>query len=75
MTTKDNVDDPALVRAVDAWILNVLTTCGVRAGRSLNGALTLVDVPLKWATVIEKLSDGLHAATRGEELPDPTALK
>lgn len=70
MTKADG--DPALIRVVDAWILSVLTTCGVRAGRLFDGTLLLVDVPLKWATVIEKLSDGIHAATRGEKLPDPT---
>lgn len=63
-------DDPAQTAAIDAWIIAVLRRGGVTVSRAKDGALNLFDVPAKWANIIDGLCAGLHAAARGEELPE-----
>lgn len=62
--------DPAQARAIDAWIVAVLRRGGVKVIRASDGALNLLDVPQKWVAIIDALSAGVHAAARGQELPE-----
>ncbi len=66
-------DDPSQTAAIDTWIAAVLVRGGVKVGRAKDGALNLFDVPMKWALLVDALSAGIHAAARGEELPEIAA--
>jgi len=66
-------DDPAQTKAIDAWIVAVLQRGGVKVHRAKDGALDLLDAPAKWVAIIQALCDGVHAAARGEELPEITS--
>jgi hypothetical protein len=61
--------DVQISREVDAWIVAVLRRAGVKVHTFGDGTLGLLDVPQKWAAVIDALSAGIHAVARGEELP------
>ena len=62
--------DVQLACEVDAWIIAVLRRAGVKVHvYSGDRGIGLVDVPGKWARVIDALSAGIHAAARGEALP------
>lgn len=69
---EDTDDDPAQAAAIDAWITTVLADSGVKVKRT-RGRLDFVDVPAKWLVVIQRLCAGIHAAARGEELPEAEA--
>ena len=62
-------DDPAQTAAIDAWITTVLADSGVKVRRSRDG-LDFGDVPAKWLVVLQRLRAGIHAAARGQELPE-----
>jgi hypothetical protein len=62
-------DDPGQTAAIDAWITTVLGDSGVKVKRTRDG-LDFVDVPAKWLVVLQRLRAGLHAAARGQELPE-----
>lgn len=55
---------------IDVWVEAVLRRGGVRVHRFGGDALGLVDVPAKWARIIDALVAGIHAAARGEQLPE-----
>jgi hypothetical protein len=64
-------DDPGQTQAINEWIVTVLHRGGVKTRHpSSDGPLLLVDVPAKWTAIIEALCLGIHAAARGQELPD-----
>ena len=65
-------DALAQAAAIDAWITTVLEDSGVKVRRS-RGKLDFVDVPAKWLVVLQRLRAGIHAAARGEELPEVEA--
>lgn len=69
---EDTDDDPAQAAAIDAWITIVLEDSGVKVKRT-RGRLDFVDVPAKWLVVLQRLCAGIHAAARGEELPEAEA--
>ncbi len=69
----DALDDGAQVAAIDAWIVAVLQRGGVKVHFASDGNLDLVDAPAKWVNVVNALCSGIHAAARGEELPEVTA--
>jgi hypothetical protein len=62
-------DDPGQTAAIDAWITTVLGDSGVKVKRTRDG-LDFGDVPAKWLVVLQRLSAGIHAAARGQELPE-----
>jgi hypothetical protein len=64
-----NDDDPAQTAAIDVWIATVLGDSGIKAKRTRDG-LDFGDVPAKWLVVLQRLRAGIHAAARGQELPD-----
>ena len=65
--------DVQLSREVDAWIVAVLRRAGVKVHVfSRDHGIGLVDVPNKWARVIDALSAGIHAVARGAKLPTIT---
>lgn len=66
-------DDPGQTAAIDAWIVAVLQRGGVKVHRAKDGNLDLVDAPAKWVAIIQALCGGVHAAARGEELPEVTS--
>ena len=68
-------DDTGQTAAIDAWILAVLQRGGVKVHRARDGALNLIDVPQKWAAIVDALSAGIHAAARGKELPEITVAE
>ena len=68
-------DDPAQRAAIDAWIARVLQRGGVKVRRARDGALDLLDAPAKWVALVDALCAGIHAAARGEELPEITAAE
>lgn len=75
--TADRTDirdaDIQLSREVDEWIIAVLRRAGVKVHVfGSDHGIGLVDVPNKWARVIDALSAGIHAAARGEKLPTIT---
>jgi hypothetical protein len=63
-------DDPAQTAAVDAWIIAVFQRGGVKVHRASDGNLDLIDAPAKWIRIVDALCAGIHAACRGEELPE-----
>ena len=69
----DDDDDPAQTKAIDAWIVTVLRRGGVKVHRASDGNLDILDAPAKWVAIVDALSVGIHAAARGEELPEVTA--
>lgn len=66
-------DDPGQAAAIDDWIVAVLRRGGVKVQRASDGNLDLFDAPAKWVGIFDALCAGLHAAARGEELPEITA--
>jgi hypothetical protein len=68
-TPSDGDDDPAQTAAIDAWIATVLGDSGIKAKRTWGG-LDFGDVPAKWLVVLQRLRAGIHAAARGQELPE-----
>lgn len=68
----DDDDDPAQTAAIDAWITTVLADSGVKVRRTRDG-LDFGDIPAKWLVVLQRLRTGIHAAARGEELPEADA--
>lgn len=75
MPAPEEDDDPAQSRAIEQWIRSVLGRCGIvtikmRASDGGDPVLGLVGVPQKYATAIDALCQGIHAAARGEELPE-----
>lgn len=65
-------NDPGQITAIDTWIIGVLADSGVKV-RRVRGVLDFGcfgDIPAKWLVVIQRLCDGIHAAARGEELPE-----
>lgn len=75
-------DDPGLASIIDAWFLHVLAMGGMRAGigdlpvAPTQLAIYLQDDPHMAASptkifgILNALRDGIHAACRGEELPE-----
>jgi hypothetical protein len=68
----DTDDDPGQTATIDAWITVVLQDSGIKVRRKRDG-LDFVDVPAKWLVVLQRLRAGIHAAARGQELPDVEA--
>jgi hypothetical protein len=68
----DEADDPGQAAMIDAWITTVLGDSGVKV-RRVRGELDFGDVPAKWFVVLQRLRAGIHAAARGEELPEDEA--
>lgn len=66
-------DDPAQTEAIDTWIVAVLQRGGVKVHRASDGNLDILDVPAKWVALIDALCAGIHAAARGQELPEVTS--
>lgn len=66
-------DDPGQTEAIDAWIVAVLQRGGVKVHRAKDGNLDILDAPAKWVGIVDALCAGIHAAARGEELPEVTA--
>lgn len=62
-------EDPDQTAVIDAWIDAVLLRHDVDFTRSGTDELTL-DIPPKWAAVLEVLITGIYAASRGQELPE-----
>ena len=67
--SNDDDNDPGQAAAIDAWIATVLGDSGVKVRRTRDG-LDFGDVPAKWLVVLQRLRAGLHAAARGQELPE-----
>lgn len=65
-------DDPAQTGAIDTWFVTVLQDSGVAAHCSRKG-IDYGDVPAKWLVILQRLRAGLHAAARGQELPEADA--
>jgi hypothetical protein len=65
-------DDPAQTEAIVSWIVAVLQRGGLKVHRASDGNLDLIDTPAKWVGIIEALCAGIHAAARGQELPEIT---
>jgi hypothetical protein len=65
----DDDNDPGQTAAIDAWITTVLGDSGVKVKRTRDG-LDFGDVPAKWLVVLQRLSAGIHATARGQELPE-----
>ena len=65
-------DDPGQTVAIDAWVVAVLRGGGVKV-RVRDGAVLIEDAPAKWVAIIDALREGIHAAARGEELPEIAA--
>ena len=63
-------DDPAQAATIDAWITTVLGDSGIKVRRTRDG-IDFGDVPAKWLVVLQRLRAGIHAAARGQELPEP----
>jgi hypothetical protein len=68
----DADDDPGQTTAIDTWIVAVLRRGGVKV-RVRDGAVLLDDAPAKWVAIVDALREGIHAAARGEELPEIAA--
>jgi len=68
-TPSDGDDDPAQTTAIDAWITTVLADSGIKVKRTRAG-LDFGDVPAKWLMILQRLRAGIHAAARGQELPE-----
>ena len=68
-TPSDGDDDPAQTAAIDAWITTVLADSGIKVRRTRDG-LDFGDIPAKWLVVLQRLRAGIHAAARGQELPE-----
>lgn len=68
-TPNDDDDDPAQTAAIDAWIATVLGDSGIKVKRT-RGGLDFGDIPAKWLVVLQRLRAGIHAAARGQELPE-----
>ena len=66
-------DDPGQTAAIDAWIIAVFRRGGVKVHRASDGNLDILDAPAKWVAITDALCAGIHAAARGEELPEITA--
>lgn len=63
-------DDPGQTAAIDGWIDAVLLRNDVHFTWARDGARVLVDDDPKRSAVIGILIEGVHAAARGQELPD-----
>lgn len=70
---KRSIRDDEETAAIDAWIVAVLQRGGVEVHRASDGNLDVLDAPAKWVGIVDALCAGLHAAARGEELPEVTA--
>jgi hypothetical protein len=68
-TPRDEDNDSARTAAIDDWIGIVLGDSGIKVKRTRTG-LDFCDVPEKWLVVLQRLRAGIHAAARGQELPD-----
>jgi hypothetical protein len=66
-------DDPAQTAAIDTWIVAVLQRGGVKSSYA-RGNFDF-EAPPKWAAIITALRAGVHAAARGQELPEITEPK
>lgn len=66
-------DDPGQTAAIDDWIVAVLQRGGVKVHRASDGNLDVLDAPAKWVGIVDALCAGIHAAARGQELPEVTA--
>jgi hypothetical protein len=64
------IDDPAQHAAINAWIRRVLQAAGIMTISMPKGVIGIAATPAKYVAVIEALSLGIHAAARGEELPE-----
>jgi len=51
----------------------VAKLAGMKVHRAKDGNLDIFDAPAKWVAIIDALCAGLHAAARGEELPEVTS--
>jgi hypothetical protein len=65
----DEDDDPGQTKAIDDWFATVLGDSGIPIRRA-GGKISYGDVPAKWLVILQRLRAGLHAAARGQELPD-----
>ena len=68
----DEEGDPALAIMIDNWIIAVLRRGGLKVQLASDGNLDILDVPAKWVRIIDALGAGIHAAARGEPLPEVT---
>ncbi len=66
---EEDAADPGQTSAIDAWIDAVLLRHDVDFTRSRAGKITL-DIPPKWAAVLEVLITSIYATARGQELPE-----
>jgi hypothetical protein len=66
----DADDDPAQTATINNWIVAVLQRGGAKVRRARDGSFNLIDAPAKWVVIAEALSAGIHAAARGEKLPE-----